>query len=259
MVVVPLATPEGVAVIHVVMDVVTADIPALLGMDLMDKESLTPCVVSNTFVKKSYQEMKDGTKKYVDDWSVPLFRSKSNHVYAKIEMPINAHFSRAQLVKIHRNMHHPTAKKLFNLLLKSRPEEATPDTLKVLQDISKRCDPCQRIATAPVRFRVSFGAENIRFNERILLDIMYLSGDPVIHIVDDGTRFNAAYFLPDVSTETIWKFLVRGWFSIYTGKPNKILVDQGTSFGQIFIDLAFENDIEVQKNRHRSALFTRSL
>ena len=243
MVVVPLETTANILVIHVVMDVVTADIPALLGLDLMDQESLTPCVVSGRFIKRAYHQLENGEKTYFDEWSVPSFRSKSNHIYVKISMPINAHFSRAQLMKIHRNFYHPSAGKLFNLLLKSRPEDATPEARKTLEDISRRCGPCQRISSAPRRFRVSFGTEHIKFNERVIMDIMYIDGEPILHIVDDVTRFNAAYFLPDVSTETIWTYLVRGWFSIYTGKPNKIMVDQGSSFGQIFIDLAFDNDI----------------
>lgn len=54
---------------------------------------------------------------------------------------------------------------LFNLLKESSPEDTTPPTLAVLQDIVKRCDACQRIQHAPLRFRVTLGAEHIRFKE----------------------------------------------------------------------------------------------
>ena len=72
-----------------------------------------------------------------------------------------------------------------------------------LEELSKRCDPCQRIQKAPTRFSVTFGAENVRFNERLLMDIMYIDGKPLLHIVDEGTNFSAARFLPDISTKTI--------------------------------------------------------
>ena len=39
---IPLATPPGMDPIMVEVDVVRAEIPALLGMNLLDKESLTP-------------------------------------------------------------------------------------------------------------------------------------------------------------------------------------------------------------------------
>lgn len=36
-------------------------------------------------------------------------------------------------------------------------------------------------------------------------DSTFLEGDPALHIVDDGVKFNAAHFLPDSSSGTIWK------------------------------------------------------
>lgn len=70
---------------------------------------------------------------------------------------------------------------------------------KALQQISKLCDPCQRVKNAPIRFRISFGAEHVRFNERIMIGVMYINHSPILHIVDEGTRFYAARFLGDVS------------------------------------------------------------
>ncbi len=41
------------------------------------------------------------------------------------------------------------------LLRCARPDDATPETLRILEDLSTRCYPCQRISTARFRFRVS--------------------------------------------------------------------------------------------------------
>lgn len=71
----------------------------------------------------------------------------------------------------------------------------------------------------------------MRFNERILLDVMYIGGKPVLHIVDEGTKFIAARFLLDVSTKTVWRTLLEIWVKIYTGLPNRMVVDQGSAFG----------------------------
>lgn len=44
------------------------------------------------------------------------------------------------------------------------------------------------------QFSVSFGAEKVRFNERVLIGIMQIDGKPLLHIVDEGTKFSAVGF-----------------------------------------------------------------
>ena len=183
----PLATPRGAPRILVDFDIVQADVPALLGMDVLDREELVADTVFHRLAHRAAYDIEDGRKMYVDFWFIPLKRSISRHVYAPVDPGIRTNFTRAQLHKLHRQFYHPSADKLFNLLLKARPEQATTETLEILKDISKICDPCQRIKPAPVRFRVSFGAENVRFNERILMDIMYVDQSPILHIVGEGT------------------------------------------------------------------------
>ena len=244
---IPLAAPAGIKPIPVVLDIVDADIPALLGLDVLDKESLVADTVTNLLTKRTLLRLQNGQHRYRDEWSIPLLRSRSRHVYAEMDFTPSTFFTRAQLTKIHRQFFHPSAEKLFKLLHRARPDEATPEALKILKDIGKRCDPCQRIQNAPKRFRVSFGAENVRFNERILLDIMYLEGKPVLHIVDEATRFSAARFLSDVSTKTIWRAILECWGTIYTGLPNRMLVDQGSAFGKLFISMGAISDVQVER------------
>lgn len=52
-------------------------------MDVMDRESITPCTVMNRLVKR----IPDATIKcgYKDLWHVPLTRTKSGHLYAAID------------------------------------------------------------------------------------------------------------------------------------------------------------------------------
>ena len=185
----------------------------------------------------------------IDDWSVPLVRAKSNHAYARIgnRQPVDIHFTRSQLVRLHRHFFHPSVEKLFNLISKARPEEATQETKRILYDITKRCDPCQRIQNAPHRFRVSFGTPEARFNERIMVDVMTIDGKKVLHVVDEGTRFSAARFLDDESTVTVWKTLIECWVAIYTGLPNRIIVDQGSNFGPTFIHMAHQRGVDVEQ------------
>lgn len=229
------------------MDIVGADIPALLDMDIIDREALTPCTLTNRLAKRSKYTTRDGEEAFVDEWYIPLTRSKRNHLHVERFFPAKVLVTRARLQKLHRHLFHPSAQKLFNLIKSSRPEHATQATIKVAKDVSTHCDPCQRRQHRPSRFRVTLGSENVRFNERIIIGIMTLDNLPVLHFVDDGTHFSAAHFLYDVSTPTVWKNILQCWTSIYTGLPNRILTDQGSQFGELFIHMARESDIEVNR------------
>lgn len=91
------------------------------------------------------------------------------------------------------------------------------------------------------------GSEGLRFNERILMDIMYMGNQPVLHIVDEVTHFSAATFLTSASAESVWTAFIICWASIYSGLPNRILTDQGSKFGEKFIQLARFSDVEVDR------------
>ena len=87
----------------------------------------------------------------------------------------------------------------------------------------------------------------MRFNELILLDIIYIEGKLILHIVDVGTRLSAARFLPDISRKTIWKTIFECWAMIYTGLPNRILTDQGSAFSSLFISMSPVSVIKVER------------
>lgn len=73
-----------------------------------------------------------------------------------------------------------------------------------------------------------FGAESVRVNDQILLDIMYIDGKSKLHVVDEGAHFSAVHFLPDVSTKTVLKTILHSLAIIYIGLPKRMLVDQGS-------------------------------
>ena len=72
--------------------------------------------------------------------------------------------------------------------------------MEILKDISKRRASCQKIRRGPNRFRVMLGAENVKLNECIMMDILYIGYLPVLHIVDEQTKFSAASFPPSACT-----------------------------------------------------------
>ncbi len=102
----PLATPDGIPLIYVSLDIVSADIPALLGLDVLDSESLFADTVTYRLVKRVVTSERDEPLLYVDEWYMPLKRF-DHHVYAKMSFLRSIFVTRAQLDKLHRQFAHP--------------------------------------------------------------------------------------------------------------------------------------------------------
>ena len=77
---------------------------------------------------------------------------------------------------------------------------------------------------------------------------MYLDGHPVLHMVDEATRFSSARFLPKVSTDAVWDAIVLCWSSVYTGFSYTIAVDEVSQFRKVFAELTAIHDVNVQKS-----------
>eukprot|EP00171_Calliarthron_tuberculosum_P005813 IDg5813t1 len=59
---------------------------------------------------------------------------------------------------------------------------------------------------------------------------MWLHRKPVLHIIDAGTSFSAAKFVPKEDAETIWNTFLSAWANIYIGYPDSITSDHGSVF-----------------------------
>lgn len=71
---------------------------------------------------------------------------------------------------------------------------------------------------------------DICFNHSIYVDILYIDETPVIHVVDEATRFQAARFLPSMASSSVWEALRECWFDTYLGPPDIITHDARTNF-----------------------------
>ncbi|EED13594.1 hypothetical protein TSTA_098510 [Talaromyces stipitatus ATCC 10500] len=59
---------------------------------------------------------------------------------------------------------------------------------------------------------------------------MYLDGEPVLHVVDSVTSFQAAKFLKSLSAKDTWEAIYITWIDTYLGPPDVISHDAGTNF-----------------------------
>ena len=116
--------------------------------------------------------------------------------------------------KLHKQFAHPSAVKLYDLLKASGINAVTPRTLEKLEYISFTCEPCQKIRTAPKRYRVTIGVDNTHLNAKVYIDFMYIEGVPLLHMIDDATHFSAAQFIEPLATESVWETILTLWETV---------------------------------------------
>ena len=100
---------------------------------------------------------------------------------------------------------------------------------KIIDNLTKYCTHCQKHGKSPRRFKFAV-KEDVNFKYSILVDIMYIDGDPILHIVDEATGFQVARWLNNMSAKHIWNTLRLYWIDVYIGPPDLITHDAGTNF-----------------------------
>jgi Reverse transcriptase (RNA-dependent DNA polymerase) len=132
-----------------------------------------------------------------------------------------------ELRRLHRRFGHPSADRLHTVLERSGHDDIDK---KTLERLTKLCEHCQKHGKSPGRFKFTLRDENIDFNHSIYVDIMYIDNQPILHVIDEATRFQAARFLKDVSTKHTWDMLRLCWIDTYIGPPELITHDAGRNF-----------------------------
>jgi len=115
-------------------------------------------------------------------------------------------------------------------LRQSKDPQATEEARALVAEVTATCEVCQRLVRAPSRIRVALPTQDIIFNQTVLLDLMFLDGKPVLHMVDEDTLFSAATFLQGETVEAVWWAYTRTWVYDYAGHPDAMHTDQGPQF-----------------------------
>ncbi|SLM34183.1 integrase core domain protein [Lasallia pustulata] len=105
----------------------------------------------------------------------------------------------------------------------------TPTKLKTLEHLTKYCLHCQKHGKLPSRFKFIL-QDDVNFNYSIIVDIMYIDNSPILHIVDEATRFQAARWLFNISAKHTWDILRLCWIDVYIGPPDYIIHNAGKNF-----------------------------
>lgn len=76
----------------------------------------------------------------------------------------------------------------------------------VEKSLNKKCENCKvcyGIISATKRFKLTHSRKELNFNYRLQVDTIFISGRPIIHMVNGALCFRAAYFLCNQTTKEI--------------------------------------------------------
>lgn len=169
------------------MDVVTSDFPMIIGLPDLRANGLLPDYIDMLMICKK------------DKWHHPLM-DRHGHIFYNWPQT-GANFSRKDLEKIHKHFHHATPDKLYQLLLRAEQDRVGASIVRTLQDIATRCAICQEYRSSPFRFRAALPPDEIAFNQELAMDLVWLEGDPVLHVIDTHTNFQTATYVTDKSAD----------------------------------------------------------
>ena len=132
------------------------------------------------------------------------------------------------LVRIHRNMGHPSAERLMHLL---RQQGFRSECVDAVQDM--RCSTCE-MTSKPKSSRPAVIKEPMDFNDKIAIDCLKWTnkaglGFHIMHIIDFGTSFHVACVAPNRTSENAIQNITTSWLQ-WAGAPNEMIVDSGTEF-----------------------------
>lgn len=207
--------------LHLIIDVVFAiveeDIPSLLSnKDMLDNGLDISLQGKYLYIGSRRQPLVLDNYFFIYRWST------RNVPYAL--------YTENELRRIHRGFGHPSVRATRNLLARSNNGNLNPVLMNQVKKIKADCVTCRTNASAPRRFKLTLGSEEIQFNHRVVVDTMFIQSRPVLHLVDEGTHFTSAAFLKNQSTAEIWKTICRLWIHTYNGPPDFLAVDQGSAY-----------------------------
>ena len=210
---VDVPTPVG----RIRFEVVPTDTPFLLCLRDMDRLGVTLDNLTNTLKTKNGEKFP-----IIRKWGHPWLLLDDSDTMAWCNL------TETELRQLHRRFGHPSVRKLTDVL-----QRAGHDTnSSILEKITKRCHQCQIHNKAPSRFKFRLRDTDpaFDFNAEIIVDIMYLDGHPVLHVVDAATSFQAARLVKDMSARHVWEALKMCWIDVYQGPPERIVTDAGKNF-----------------------------
>lgn len=159
-------------------EVVKADVPNLIELRDLKREGLLLNYVEDKLEHKSY------------GYSTPI-TYRHGHVF--ITWNANEEYStQSKLRLLHLHFFHPSTGKLFNLLHFAYPTSADSSVKDILREIAISCENFREHSSSPLCLKAVIPPENLLFNHEIAIDLMWIEGIPIIHILYTHPGFQNA-------------------------------------------------------------------
>ena len=211
----------GTFSVKITTEVVTADIPLLLGKNAMKKVGMS------IDLEKDLVRIRDRTIKLdtssTGHYMVRLNRSVEEKIFLNLSVDTEG---KARLLKLHRQFSHPSAGKLIDLLRSAKASNRWIES--EVHAITKECEICLKLKKTPPKPVVCLPMAS-RFNETIAMDLKFYDDVYFLVIVDLATRYCTASVIRDKKSSTIVKNVMISWISRF-GPSLKILTDNGKEF-----------------------------
>jgi hypothetical protein len=121
---------------------------------------------------------------------------KLGHVYLEWSAIDLILFLKSELQKLHRNFSHPSTQNRFAFLKRAKADNLDASTREVLSDTENACSTCQRYSSKPLRLKTILpSGKELSFGSELSMDLMFIDGKAVLHVIDSATRSNAAKVL----------------------------------------------------------------
>ena len=104
-----------------------------------------------------------------------------------------------------------------------------------LKEIVRKCKPCQNFNPRSTRYRVALSIDEILFNHEIEVDVTWIESEPILRIMDRGTRYSVCKYITCSQTaENLWYKILEFWINVFTGFSNIISADRQSAFRSKF-------------------------
>ena len=199
-----------------------------------------PLLMSRESLKRAYAEIdfKSDTIRMFGQ-VIPTKTSQTGHLLLPLKgiitedcyftSPINTtdpDVYKKQVLKLHKQFAHPKPEKL-KLLIKNSGISSN-NINQAVDEISDACEICKRFKKPLPRPIVAMPSAT-EFNETVAMDIKFIIGHPVLHLIDHVTRYSAGCRLNNKKPESVVQAILTNWIRIF-GHPKYFLWDNGGEF-----------------------------
>lgn len=103
-----------------------------------------------------------------------------------------------------------------------------------VEKIISKGKTCQKYVQAPRRFNFAL-CDDRESNHNVFVEIFYINKNPILNVVAETTHYQTARWLPNVTTDTVWRAMRVCWVDVYLGTPDIVAHHAGKqSISKVF-------------------------